>query len=109
MTKKAAWEEFIIFQHRSYGAEMDPVTRVRTAKWHKVPICGLCGNGGEVQLHRDFSGKEDKRHCICPNGRALKKADKQRAKSNEITLEPEPVTVLSEEYEPAHYRNDWED
>ena len=49
----------------------------------EIPVCGLCGNTGYV----DTTGKARspmgmpcglRRPCICPNGRAIKRAAKRK-------------------------------
>lgn len=63
---KDLWLEFTVYVNLGHG---------RT----NIPMCGLCGNTGEVNT-RDRAiapnGTTDcgvKAFCICPNGRCLKK------------------------------------
>lgn len=65
MKVKDLWEEFIVYvKEPRLGLE--------------VPLCGLCGNSGYVDTLTTATCWADvpagiKAHCICPNGRAMKK------------------------------------
>lgn len=56
------------------------------AHGHAIPVCGLCGNSGildttgSAKIHDRPCGI--KTFCICPNGRALKKVEKNRKDSD---------------------------
>lgn len=47
----------------------------------KISVCGLCGNCGQLDTTTTAKLKDKpagiKSYCICPNGRAIKKAEKK--------------------------------
>lgn len=81
-TPANAWMEFDTFQHVNHL----PNT--------KVSFCGLCGNSGFINTigtAKTPQGKPCgvKAFCICPNGRALKRASYQTKWGGDSVIEHE--------------------
>lgn len=67
ITAKNLWLEFLV------------QVRAPHLNGHEIPLCGLCGNTGKIDTRSIVKSPTGipcgiKAFCICPNGRAFKKA-----------------------------------